>query len=281
MNTLDKAAILAQSLPYIKHYAHKVIVIKYGGSAMVDETLKLNVLKDVMLLQAIGIQTILVHGGGSEITTHLQGKSTFIDGLRVTDEATMEMTQMVLAGKINKDLVKMVDILGGKAIGLCGLDGGMVRAKTIERQELGLVGDIEAINPTILYDCLNLGYIPIVATLGFNQAGQSLNINGDDSASAIAAAMQAENLIFLSDIPGVLRDKDDPSSLISHLNLKEVETLKQQGIVSGGMIPKVDCCASAITHGVKRSVILDGRLPHAILVEILSESGLGTLFTQE
>lgn len=276
----DRAKILVHALPYIQAYNGKIIVIKYGGNAMINDKLRDSVMQDIVLLNLIGIKAVLVHGGGPEITDTLSklGKKTeFFEGLRVTDKETVEVAQMVLAGKINKNLVNLIECLGGKAIGLCGIDGHMIKAK-VKNEKLGFVGDIESINAKPITDILNQGYIPVISTIGCDDNGNVYNINADTAAAQIAAELSAESLISLTDISGILRDKDDDSSLIPHITPTEAQKLKAEGIICGGMIPKVECCINAISGGVKKVFIIDGRVPHSILIEILTDEGIGTMF---
>jgi acetylglutamate kinase len=280
LNNALRAEVITHALPYIQQYANKIVVIKYGGSAMLSDELKSAVMGDIVLLSLIGVKVVLVHGGGPEISEHLGkiGKeSQFINGLRVTDEETAEIVQMVLAGKINKNLVKLIGSIGGKAIGLSGLDGNMLEC-TKQSEELGFVGEIIAVNPEPILDVLGCGYIPVISTVGFDKADNSYNVNADTAAAAIAAELKAECLISMTDTPGILRDINDPSSLIPQIHVDEAPGLIAQGIISGGMIPKMDCCIDAINEGVKKVFILDGRVPHAILIETLTDEGLGTMF---
>ena len=275
-----KASILIQALPYIQKYYGKVIVVKYGGNAMINEELKEAVMGDVVLLSLIGIKVVLVHGGGPEINDMLKKinkKSEFIDGLRVTDKETMDIVQMVLAGKVNKSLVQLINEHGGKAIGLCGTDGEMIITKKLDDVH-GFVGEITEINTKIINDALNNGYIPVISTVGCDREGNTYNVNADTAASRIAGALKAESLISMTDIIGLLRDVNDPSSLITSVNVSEVKELVNDGIISGGMIPKVDCCVDAIRRGVNKSFIIDGRVPHSILIEVLTDEGIGTMF---
>ena len=278
----DKAQVLIQALPYIQKYYQKIVVIKYGGNAMVDPALKQAVMSDLVLLSLVGVQVVLVHGGGPEITETLKkmGKqSQFINGLRVTDKETVEIVQQVLCGKVNKDLVSMIGQEKGRCVGLCGIDGGMIRAKKLDSEaDLGYVGEITAINTDIILHSLKDGYIPVIATVGTDEEGNVYNINADTAASRIASELGAENVILMTDTRGLLREKEDESTLIPFVNVSEVPYLKSQGIISGGMIPKVECCVEAVRRGVKKAVIIDGRIPHAILVEMLSDEGVGTLF---
>ena len=276
----DRAEILVQALPYIQKYEGKIIVVKYGGNAMVDEELKQAVMRDVVLLSLIGIKVVLVHGGGPEISDMIKrvGKqSEFKDGLRVTDAETIDIVQMVLSGKVNKSLVNLVQRIGGKAIGLCGLDGHMIEAEMLD-PELGFVGEITNVNVEPITDVLEKGYIPVISTIGYDDDGNVYNINADTAAARIAGALGAESMISMTDIVGLLRDKDDPSTLIRVVNVSEAPLLIRQGVIGGGMIPKVECCIDAIRRGVKRVFVLDGRVPHAILIEVLTDEGMGTMF---
>lgn len=276
----DRARILVHALPYIKEYSGKIVVVKYGGNAMINEKLKDSVMRDIVLLNTIGVKVVLVHGGGPEITEMLAklGKQTeFVDGLRVTDSETVDVVQMVLAGKINKSLVNLIECRGGKAIGLCGIDGHMISAE-MKDERLGYVGKIKSIEPKPISDLLDLGYIPVISTLGCDENGNAYNINADTAAAKIAASLGAESLISLTDIAGILYEKDDPTTLIPHISLDDAERLKKEGIISGGMIPKVDCCTDAIRDGVNKVFIIDGRIPHSILIEILTDEGIGTMF---
>lgn len=276
----DTAQVLVHALPYIQQYNNKTIVVKFGGNAMVSGELKDAVMTDLVLLSLVGIRVVLVHGGGPEITEMLArvGKeSRFVGGLRHTDGETMDIVQMVLGGKVNKDLVLSLQRKGGRAVGLCGLDGGMIEAAPV-REELGQVGQVTNVDVTPLTDAMENGYIPVVATMGAGRDGKVYNINADTAAARIAAALGAEKLILLTDIRGLLRDKDDDATLIPVVNVSEVPNLVRQGIISGGMIPKIDCCVEAVRRGVARAHIIDGRQPHAILVEVFSDSGIGTMF---
>ncbi len=276
-----RAEILTQALPYIKRYNNKIVVVKYGGNAMVDEQLKMQVMEDVALLWLIGVKIVLVHGGGPEISEMMEklGKKTeFIDGLRVTDKETVDIAQMVLAGKVNKTLVNLLESKGGKAMGISGMDGRLIEA-TIKDERLGYVGKITKVNIAPVMDLLEKNYIPVISTIGCDREGNSYNINGDTAAAYIAGALGAERLIMMTDIAGILRDREDPSSLIQSVSIDEAEELKKQGIVSGGMIPKVECCVEAIREGVKNVVIMDGRVPHSILMELLTDEGAGTMVT--
>lgn len=275
-----RAEVLIHALPYIQKYTDKIIVVKYGGNAMINEELKDAVMGDIVLLSLIGIKVVLVHGGGPEITNMLEriGKETkFVDGLRVTDSETVEIAQMVLAGKINKSLVQHLQLKGGKAIGLCGIDGNMIEAQCMN-EKLGFVGDITNINVDPITDVLEKGYIPVISTIGCDAGGNVYNINADTAASKIAGILKAESLISMTDVAGILYDKDDPDSLISKIFVSEAPQLMAQGVISGGMIPKVECCIEAIRRGVKKVFIIDGRIPHAILIETLTDEGIGTMF---
>jgi acetylglutamate kinase len=283
ISNLVKAEVLNQALPYIRKYHDKVVVVKYGGNAMTSEELKNAVMSDIVLLSLVGIKVVLVHGGGPEISEMLKKvgvESRFIGGLRYTDAETAEIVRMVLAGKVNKSLVSHLERTGGKALGLCGSDGGMIQVKKLEgEQDLGYVGEIIGVDVSPITDALENGYIPVVATVATDAAGQVYNINADTAAAQIAAALHAENLILMTDIKGLLRDKDDESTLIPEVNVSEVPILVRQGIISGGMIPKIECCVEAVRRGVSKTCIIDGRIPHSILIEILSNEGVGTLFT--
>ena len=275
----ERAEVLVQALPNIKRYNGKTIVVKYGGNAMIDDALKAQVMEDVVLLSLIGVKVVLVHGGGPEINglmEKLGKKPEFVDGLRVTDAETMDIVQMVLAGKVNKTLVNMLENKGGRAVGLSGMDGRLIEAAQKDPR-LGYVGEVVKIHPAPITDLLEKGYIPVVSTIGCDRAGNAYNINGDTAAAYIAGALGAERMLLMTDIAGILRDKDDPASLIPEMTVDEAATLREQGIISGGMIPKVDCCVKAITAGVKRVVIMDGRIPHSILMELLTDEGAGTM----
>lgn len=276
----QRANILIQALPYIKKYYNKIIVVKYGGNAMINEELKEAVMGDIVLLSLIGIKVVLVHGGGPEITDMLSKigkKSEFVDGLRVTDRETVDIVQMVLAGKINKNLVNLLQNKGGKAIGLCGIDGHMIKATPLDTR-LGYVGEITDVNVSPILDVIEKGYIPVVSTIGCDDEGNAYNINADTAAARIAGALKAESLISMTDIAGILRDKDDPSTLISKIYVSEAPQLIREGIISGGMIPKINCCIDSIRRGVRKVFIIDGRIPHAILIETLTDEGIGTMF---
>lgn len=283
VSNADRAAILVHALPYIKKYTGKIVVIKYGGSAMQSETLKNSVVRDVILLHLIGVKVVLVHGGGPEITellTRLGKETKFVGGLRVTDRETVEAAQMVLAGKVNKSLVNLIECSGGRAVGLCGMDGHMISAVQKD-PALGYVGRITAVDPTPVLDLLEKGYIPVVSTLGCDAAGNVYNVNADTAAAKLAATLRAESLISLTDTAGILRDKDDPATLISRVTVAETEQLIADGVIAGGMLPKVECCTDAIRGGVRRVFIIDGRVPHSILIETLTDEGIGTMFEGE
>lgn len=276
-----KAEILSQALPYIQEYNDKIVVIKYGGNAMINEELKMNVISDVVLLSTIGIKVILVHGGGPEISGTLKkiGKeSKFINGLRYTDEETIDVVQMVLAGKTNKDLVKLIMQKGGNAMGVSGIDNMLIEAEKYESEDdLGYVGAVKEIHPQMIMDMLEKGYIPVIASVGMDKEGNTYNINADTAAAEIASAVGAENMIIVSDIPGLLEDKDDENTLIPLVHVYEVNSLMNKGIISGGMIPKIDCCVRAVRGNVKKAVMIDGRIPHSILIEMLTNEGIGTM----
>ncbi len=283
LNHSDRAQVLVEALPYIQKYYKKTVVIKYGGNAMISEALRKAVISDIILLRLVGINAVVVHGGGPEINELLKktGKeSRFVNGLRYTDEETMEAVQMVLCGKVNKNLVATLNRAGGQAVGLCGLDGGMLKA--VRRQEdgvdYGLVGDITEVDPKVIQDAIHDDFIPVISTVAQGtDAETSYNVNADTAAAKIAVALGAEKLILLTDVRGLLRDKEDENTLISQVRLPEVPELVGQGIISGGMIPKVQCCVDAIENGVRRTHILDGRIPHSILIEVLSHAGIGTM----
>ena len=282
LSTTDKAGVLIQALPYIQKYTDKIVVIKYGGNAMIDDALKQAVMSDLVLLSLVGIKVVLVHGGGPEISQTLQrmGKeSKFIGGLRVTDAETAEIVQMVLCGKVNKDLVSLIQQNNGRALGLCGIDGHMLLVQKLAGEvDLGYVGDITSVDTTPILNALHNGYIPVIATVGADETGQVYNINADTAAARIASELGAENIILMTDIRGLLEKKEDESTLIPYVQVSDVPYLKKQGVISGGMIPKVDCCVEAVRRGVGSAVIIDGRIPHSILIEILSDEGIGTLF---
>ncbi len=278
----ERAKILVHALPYIQNYNGKIVVVKYGGNAMINESLQDSVVQDLVLLNLIGVKVVLVHGGGPEITEMLEkiGKQTqFVDGLRVTDKETVEVAQMVLAGKINKNLVNHIQCCGGSAIGLSGIDGHMIKAE-IKDQRLGYVGKITEICSKPILDVLEKGYIPVISTLGCDNMGNVYNINADTAAAKIAGALKAESLITLTDTPGILRDKNNPETLISHVTIAETEQLIAEGIISDGMIPKVECCTNAIRDGVSKVFIIDGRVPHSLLIETLTDEGIGTMFEE-
>ena len=282
---LDKAETLIEALPYIQRFNRKIVVVKYGGSAMLDEELKANVIKDVVLLKLIGFKPIIVHGGGKEISRWVNKvgmEPHFVNGLRVTDKDTMEIAEMVLA-KVNKELVTLVESLGVQAVGISGKDGGLLRChkKLSKGEDIGYVGDIEKVNPKVLQDLLERDFLAIVFPVGFDTNFDSYNINADDAACAIAEAVHAEKLVFLSDIEGVYKDKDDPDTLISELHVHEAEKLISEGYVGGGMIPKLQNCIDAIEEGVNRVHILDGRIPHSLLLEIFTNKGIGTAILRE
>lgn len=277
----DRAQVLTEALPYIKRYNGKIVVIKYGGNAMIDETLKEQVMEDIALLWLVGVKVVLVHGGGPEISDLMKklGKQAiFVDGLRVTDKETVDIVQMVLAGKVNKSLVTLLQMKGGHSVGLSGMDGGMIEAK-MKDERLGYVGEITKIRTQPITDLLEKNYIPVVSTVASDRHGNTYNINGDTAAARIAGALKAERLIMMTDVPGILTDRNDPSTLIPEVTVAEAYKLYETGVVSGGMIPKVDCCIEAIREGVTNVTIMDGRIPHSILMELLTDEGSGTMVT--
>jgi len=278
-SNLERAEVLTQALPYIKKYSGKTVVIKYGGNAMINEELKQQVMEDICLLWLIGVKVVLIHGGGPEISEtmkRLGKKSEFVNGLRVTDRETVDIVQMVLAGKVNKTLVNLLQMKGGHAVGLSGIDGGILEA-TMKDEALGYVGEITKIRTQPITDLLEKNYIPVISTIASDRQGNTFNINGDTAAACIAGALGAERLIMMTDIAGLLRDKDDPSTLIPAVTVSEAKQLFEEGVISGGMIPKVDCCIEAIEKGVRHVVIMDGRVPHSILMELLTDEGAGTM----
>lgn len=281
-NEVDRAQVLAEALPYIQRYSGKTIVVKYGGNAMISDELRHAVISDIILLSLVGIHVVVVHGGGPEISEMLSKigkKSEFVDGLRYTDEETMDIVQQVLCGRVNKDLVATLNRLGGRALGLCGMDGAMFRAKKLD-DKYGLVGEITKVDPRPVTDALANGYVPVVSTVAQgDDAETSYNVNADTAAAKIAVALKAEKLILLTDVRGLLRDPKDENTLISELQLSYVPALVREGVITGGMIPKVDCCVEAVRSGVKSATILDGRVAHSILIELLSDAGIGTMLT--
>lgn len=283
ISNAERAEVLTQALPYIKKYNNKIVVVKYGGNAMINEQLKEQVMEDIVLLSLIGVKVVLVHGGGPEITDMLKriGKeSLFVDGLRVTDKETAEVVQMVLAGKINKSLVNLLELNGGRAMGISGLDDRLILCEPKD-ERLGFVGSITEVNVTPVLDLLEKGYIPVVSTVGCDKNGNVYNINADTAAAYIAGALRAERLISMTDIAGILKDKDDPASLIPCLDINEALSLFENGVISGGMIPKVECCIEAIHKGVHKVIIMDGRVPHSLLIETLTDKGAGTMVVGE
>ena len=277
---VERAQVLAEALPYIQKYNGKTVVVKYGGNAMISEALRKAVISDIILLHLVGIQVVVVHGGGPEISAMLKkiGKeSRFVDGLRYTDEETMEVVQQVLCGKVNKDLVATLNRMGGRALGLCGMDAGLFQARKLS-ERYGLVGEITQVDPSIVEDALADGYIPVVSTVAQGVDGETAyNINADTAAAKLSVALHAEKLILLTDVRGLLRDPKNEETLIHVVELPEVPGLVKDGIIQGGMIPKVDCCVEAVRSGVERTHILDGRIPHSILIEMLSDEGIGTM----
>ncbi len=282
MKATERAEILVQALPYIRKYTGKIVVIKYGGNAMTSESLKQQVMEDIVLLRLIGVNVVLVHGGGPEINSlmdRLGKKPEFVNGLRVTDQETIDIVQMVLAGKVNKSLVNLLGTKGGRAVGLSGIDDRLIQAK-FKDERLGLVGEITSINPESIFDLLAKSYIPVISTIASGENGEIFNINGDTAAAYIAGALNAERLIMMTDIAGILRDPKDPSTLIPEITVSEAQALKESGVITGGMIPKADCCIKAIKEGVKKVIIMDGRVPHSILIELLTDEGAGTMFLE-
>lgn len=286
MNTVTnamRAHILTAAVPYIKQYTDKYVVVKYGGNAMTDPELKKSVMNDLLLLQLVGVKVVLVHGGGPDINNALQAmhiESQFKNGLRVTDKDTMDVVQMVLAGKVNKGLVADLISFGGRAVGLCGVDGHMIQVHQ-KNDELGYVGEVDVIDTAIIDDVISKGYIPVISSIGCGADGQVYNVNADTVAAKIAGALKAETMVAMTNIDGVLRDVNNPSSLIPRITVAEAETLKVEGIIAGGMIPKVDCCLEAIEAGAQKVFIINGEIPHAILIELLTDEGLGTMFVKE
>ena len=278
----QRAEVLTAALPYIKKYSGKIVVIKYGGNAMINPQLKEQVMEDIALLWLIGVKVVLVHGGGPEISETMEKlgkKAVFVDGLRVTDKETVDIVQMVLAGKVNKTLVNLIQMKGGHAVGLSGIDGGIIEA-TMKNEALGFVGQITKIRTQPITDLLEKNYIPVISTVASDRQGNVYNINGDTAAAYIAGALGAERMIMMTDIAGILRDKDDASTLIPHITVNDAKKLYDEGVISGGMIPKVDCCIEALEHGVENVVIMDGRIPHSILMELLTNEGAGTMVTK-
>ncbi len=275
----ERAEVLTQALPYIKKYNGKIVVVKYGGNAMINEQLKMQVMEDIVLLSLIGVKIVLIHGGGPEISDVMEKlgkKPLFIDGLRVTDKETVDIVQMVLTGKVNKTLVNLLETKGGTAMGISGMDGRLIEA-VMKDERLGYVGKIVNINIAPIADLLEKGYIPVISTVGCDKEGNAYNINGDTAAAHIAGALKAERLIMMTDIAGILKDKEDPATLIPEMTVSEAAKLQEEGVISGGMIPKVECCVEAIQKGVKKVIIMDGRVPHSILMEILTDEGAGTM----
>ena len=279
---IDRAQVLAEALPYIQKYTGKTVVVKYGGNAMISDELRRAVISDIILLSLVGVRVVVVHGGGPEISQMLKRlniESHFVDGLRYTDEETMTVVQQILCGQVNKNLVATLNRLGGRAIGLCGLDGGLFQARQLD-EKYGLVGEIVKVDAAPVFDALNCGYIPVVSTVAQGvDADVSYNINADTAAAKLATALEAERLLLLTDVRGLLRDPKDESTLIPELQLSSVPALEREGVISGGMIPKVDCCVESVRSGVKSAVILDGRVEHSLLIELLSDAGIGTMLT--
>lgn len=286
MNTVTnamRAHILTAAVPYIKQYTDKYVVVKYGGNAMTDPELKKSVMNDLLLLQLVGVKVVLVHGGGPDINSTLdkmQIESKFANGLRITDEDTMDVVQMVLAGKVNKGLVADLISFGGRAVGLCGVDGHMIQVHQ-KNEDLGYVGEVDTIDPTVIDDIISKGYIPVISSIGCGSDGQVYNVNADTVAAKIAGALKAETMVAMTNIDGVLRDVNNPDSLIPRITVAEAAQLKEEGIIAGGMIPKVDCCLEALASGAQKVFIINGEIPHAILIELLTDEGLGTMFVHE
>ena len=277
----ERSEILVQALPYIQKYQNKTVVIKYGGNAMINEELRDAVMTDIVLLRSVGVNVVLVHGGGPEISEMLNriGKqSRFVDGLRYTDKETIDVVQMVLAGKVNKHLVQLISKHGGKSIGLCGLDGDMIKARKYTKADIGFVGEITEINPDVINHTLENKCIPVISSVATGENGEVYNINADTAAASLAAALHAEKLLLMTDISGLLMDKEDESTLIHDVQVSEIPSLKSQGVISGGMIPKIDCCVEAVRRGVLQTNIIDGRIPHSILMELFTDEGFGTMF---
>ncbi len=279
-SNFERAEVLVQALPYIKKYWGKTVVVKYGGNAMINPELKQQVMQDIVLLWLVGVRVVLVHGGGpemSDLMSRLGKKAEFVNGLRVTDSETVEIAEMVLAGKINKSLVNLLEITGARAVGISGIDDRLIEAE-IKNRDLGFVGEVRKVNVNLIDDLLERGYIPVISTIGSSPKGEILNINGDIAAACIAGALRAKRLIILTDIAGILRDPKDPATLIPELTVSEAENLTQSGVISGGMLPKTECCVRAINEGVEKVIIMDGRVPHSILIELLTNEGAGTMF---
>ncbi len=282
-SNMERAEVLTQALPYIKRYNGKIVVIKYGGNAMINEQLKQQVMEDIVLLWLIGVKVVLVHGGGpeiSELMNKLGKKAEFVDGLRVTDKETVDIVQMVLAGKVNKTLVNLLEMKGGKAMGISGMDGRLIEAE-VKDERLGFVGKITKVHINPVFDLLEKGYIPVVSTIGCDKEGNAYNINGDTAAAFLAGALEADRLIMMTDIAGILRNREDESTIIPEVTVSEAKKLYEDGVISGGMIPKVDCCIEAIEKGVKNVTIMDGRVPHSILMELLTDEGAGTMVMRD
>lgn len=280
MDKQEQAEFLIEAMPYIKKYFNKILVVKYGGNAMIDDELKSSVMRDLVVLNLLGIKVVLVHGGGPEISETIKkmGKETkFVNGLRYTDEETAEIVRMVLSGKVNKSLTDLIEKNGGKAVGISGQDGHILKCEK-QSEELGFVGKVVDIDTTLITDLLGLGYVPVISTIGYDDGGNIYNVNADTAASAIAGALNAESLILMTDIRGLLENKDDPDSLIRKVYVSDIPALVKQGIISGGMVPKIECCKDAIRRGVKKVFITDGRVCHSILIELLSDEGSGTMF---
>ncbi|MEB3232900.1 MAG: acetylglutamate kinase [Leptolyngbyaceae bacterium] len=275
-----RVRVLSEALPYIQKFVGRTIVVKYGGAAMKDSTLKATVMRDIVFLASIGLRPVVVHGGGPEINTWLNKlgiEAQFKNGLRVTDAPTMDVVEMVLVGRVNKEIVALINTAGGSAVGLCGKDGGLIRARPSDQEGIGFVGEVSQLNPKLVESLVDSGYIPVISSVAADETGQPYNINADTVAGELAAALGAEKLILLTDIPGILRDKDDTSTLIPKMDIQTARNLIDEGIVAGGMIPKVSCCVRSLAQGVKAAHILDGRVPHCLLLEILTDAGIGSM----
>jgi acetylglutamate kinase len=276
----DRVQVLSEALPYMQKFTGRIIVVKYGGAAMKDESLRQQVMRDIVFLSTVGLRPVVVHGGGPEINTWLSKlniEPQFINGLRVTDAATMEVVEMVLVGRVNKQIVELISLEGGSAVGLCGKDGNLIRARTQGREEMGFVGEVNTIDIRLLDTLIKAGHIPVVSSVACDDCGQSYNINADTVAGELAAALGAEKLILMTDIAGIMEDHKDPTTLIRSMGLQQARDLINKGIVSGGMIPKVQCCVRSLAQGVRAAHIIDGRVPHSLLLEIFTDSGVGSM----
>lgn len=281
-NASDRVQVLSEALPYIQSFAGRTIVVKYGGAAMKDSALKATVIRDVVFMACVGIRPVLVHGGGPEINLWLQKlriEPQFLNGLRVTDASTMDVVEMVLVGRVNKELVSLINQAGGSAVGVCGKDGKLIVARPQGESDIGFVGEVAAVNPKLINDLIAGGHIPIISSVATDENGQSYNINADTVAGELAAALGAEKLILLTDTPGILQDYQDPASLIHKLDIRHARTLIEKEVVAGGMIPKVSCCIRSLAQGIQAAHIIDGRVPHALLLEVLTDAGIGSMIT--